>query len=145
MSASEAFDAQLLGQTEKACNALLDRLLAGPGLTEPQWIALRLTVMSGGAVDRDELVDRVAGALKVGEGEAGVPVEELAAAGLLRVDGDGTVEPSDAGRELHDEIRGATSMTTERLWGDLPPDDLAVAGRVLSAVLERANAELAGG
>lgn len=144
MSANPMFDAQLLGQTEKACNAILERLLTGSGLTESQWIALRLTVMSGGAIDRDELVNRLAGALKVGDGEAGVLVQELAAAGLLRVDGDGTIKLSDAGRGLHGGIRGATTETTERLWGDLPAEDLAVAGRVLSTVLERANAELAG-
>ena len=145
MSASPVFDAQLLGQTEKACNAILDRLLTGSGLTETRWIVLRLTVMSGETADRDELVNRVAGAVKVGEGKAGALVQELAAAGLLRVDGHGTVELSEAGRGLHDGIRAATSETTERLWGDLPAEDLAVAARVLSTVLERANAELAGG
>jgi hypothetical protein len=144
MSANATFDAQLLGQTEKACNAILERLLMGSGLTEPLWIALRLTVMSGGAVDRDELVNRVAGALKISEGEARPLFEKLAAAGLLRVDGDDMVELTDAGRELHDGIRGSASETTERLWGDLPAEDLTVAGRVLSTVLERANAELAG-
>jgi hypothetical protein len=30
------------------------------------------------------------------------------------------------------------------MWGDLPPEDLATAGRVLSTVLARANKELAG-
>jgi hypothetical protein len=145
MSPNPVFDAQLLGQTEKACNAILDRLLTGSGLTEPRWIALRLTVMSGDAIDRHELVNRVAGALKVGEGKSEVLVQELAASGLLHAEGDGTVELSDAGRELHEGIRGATSKATERLWGDLPADDLAVAGRVLSTVLHRANAELAGG
>jgi hypothetical protein len=29
------------------------------------------------------------------------------------------------------------------MWGDLPDQDLAAAGRVLTTVLERANAELA--
>jgi hypothetical protein len=30
------------------------------------------------------------------------------------------------------------------MWGDLPEEDLATTGRVLSTILERANAELAG-
>jgi hypothetical protein len=34
-------------------------------------------------------------------------------------------------------------VAPERLWGDLPPEDLATAGRVLGIVLERANVELA--
>ncbi|WP_164842402.1 hypothetical protein [Actinoplanes solisilvae] len=38
------FGAQLIGRTEKALNALLERELSGTGLTEPQWVALTLTV-----------------------------------------------------------------------------------------------------
>jgi len=35
------------------------------------------------------------------------------------------------------------SRAAERLWGDLPEQDLAAAGRVLTIITERANAELA--
>jgi len=38
-------------------------------------------------------------------------------------------------------IRATVSEITGRLWGDLPPDGLAVAGRVLRIVTERAGAE----
>jgi hypothetical protein len=41
------------------------------------------------------------------------------------------------------EVRTAVTQITERLWGDVPAEDLATAGRVLSTVLARANAELA--
>jgi hypothetical protein len=54
------------------------------------------------------------------------------------------VKPTDAGQQLHRQIRTAVSQITQRLWGDLPAEDLATAGRVLSTVLARANAELAG-
>lgn len=37
------FSPQILGQTEKAVNALLDRQLDGTGLTEPLWITLTVT------------------------------------------------------------------------------------------------------
>lgn len=49
---------------------------------------------------------------------------------------------TDAGQQLHTRIRTATTQVTQRLWGDLPVEDLATAGRVLSTVLARANAEL---
>ena len=140
MSTSPTFSAQLLGQTEKSLNAILDRLLAGTGLTEHRWIALRLTVMSGGSVDRDELTTRVAGGLKVSEAEARARVAELAAAQLVHVEGE-TVRLTDAGRELHAVIRAAVAEVTERMWGDLPAEDLATAGRVLSTVLARAEVE----
>jgi hypothetical protein len=44
---------------------------------------------------------------------------------------------------LFGRVRGSVTETTERLWGDLPADDLATAGRVLNTILGRANAELA--
>jgi DNA-binding MarR family transcriptional regulator len=146
MSTSPTFGTPVIGQTEKALNAILARQLAGTGLTEPQWVTLTLTVMSGGTVDRDELTDRVAGALKVSDAQAQARIAELAAAQLLQApDGEESpVKLTDAGRQLHGQIRTAVTQITERLWGDLPAEELATAGRVLSTVLARANAELAG-
>jgi hypothetical protein len=70
MSTTPTFGTPILGQTEKALNAILDRQLAGTGLTEPQWVTLTLTIAGGGTVDHDQLVGRVAGVLKVSEAEA---------------------------------------------------------------------------
>ena len=50
-------------------------------------MTLTLTVASGGTVDLDQLVDRVAGALKVSEAQAYTHITELAAAQLLEVPG----------------------------------------------------------
>jgi DNA-binding MarR family transcriptional regulator len=137
---------QVIGQAEKTLNAILDRQLAGTGLTESQWVTLTLTAASGGTVDRDQLIGRVAGALKVSEAAAQARVTELAAAQLLQPpDGEGApVKLTDAGQQLHGQIRSAVTQITQRLWGDLPADDLATAGRVLTIVTARANAELAG-
>jgi DNA-binding MarR family transcriptional regulator len=139
------FGTPVIGQTEKALNAILARQLAGTGLTEPQWVTLTMTVVSGGALDRHELAGRVAGVLKVSDAEAQARIGELAAAQLLEApDGDGSpVKVTDAGQQLHGEIRGAVTKITRRLWGDLPAEDLATAGRVLATVLARADAELA--
>src|SRR4051794_41938202 len=71
MSTPPSFSAQALGQTEKALNAILDRRLAGTGLTERQWIALSLLVMSGGNSEREALVERVTGGAKGSGGGAG--------------------------------------------------------------------------
>jgi hypothetical protein len=144
MATYPPFAAPVIGETEKALNAILDRQLVGPGLSEPQWVTL--AVASGGSADLHQLVDRMAGVLKVSEPEAQAHVTALVAAQLLRVpDGDGSpVELTDAGQQLQGRIRGAVTQITQRLWGDLPADDLATAGRVLSIVLTRANAELAG-
>jgi hypothetical protein len=144
MSGSQTFTPQLIGQTEKALNAFLYRELAGPGLTEHQWIVLTLTVMLGGAVDRHVLLGRVADGLKVNSEDAAALIGELTGRGLLEPPaGDGgEVRVTDAGTALHARIRAATGEIVQRLWGDLPADDLAAAGRLLSTILERANAEL---
>ncbi len=146
-STTSTFSAQLLGQTEKAANAILDRLLAGPGLTEPQWITLSLAVASGDTVEPDQFVNRVSGALKIGEAGAQALLADLADAELVDVpdDGHAPVKVTDAGQQLYRRIRAQVSRITDRLWGDLPEEDLATAGRVLSTILQRANAELSAG
>ena len=133
------FSPAVLGQTEKALNAILDRQLAG-AVTERQWVTLVLA--SGDASDLDELTGRVAGGLKVGDADARELIDALAAAGFVHVAGSVTL--TDAGRKLFDDTRVAVAEITNRMWGDLPAEDLDAAGRVLSTVLERANAELAG-
>jgi DNA-binding MarR family transcriptional regulator len=141
MSTTPTFSTQLIGQTEKTLNAILDRLLTGTGLSEPQWVTLTVAVMSTVAADRDAFASRIAGSLKISDDEARTRIDELVAAGLLE---DGSpVRVTDAGRQLQARIRGEVVEITERMWGDLPPEDLAAAGRVLTTVLERASAELA--
>ena len=144
-TATPSFSAQLLGQTEKACNAILDRLLAGSGLTEPQWVTLTLTVSGGRTLDRGQLAGRVADALKVSDAEAHARIADLAALHLLKSVEGGGFEVTDSGQALWTEVRTATTRVTEELWGDLPAGDLATAGRVLSTVLARANTVLAAG
>ena len=145
MSDTPTFGTQLIGKTEKALNAILDRQLAGTGLTEPQWVTLTLAVMSGGTIDQDPFLSRIAGAMKISHAEARARIDELAAAQLLQVpEDDGSpVSVTDAGSQLHARIRTAVTEITERLWGDLPAEDLAVAAGVLGAVLARANEQLA--
>jgi DNA-binding MarR family transcriptional regulator len=145
MSSYPSFNAQVIGQTEKTLNAILDRLLADTGLTEPLWVTLTLTAASDGTLSRDQLVSRVAGALKVSDADAQAGLGELIAAQLVQVpDGAGSpVQLTEAGQQLHRRIRTAVTQVTEQLWGDLPAEDLATAGRVLSIVTDRANAELA--
>jgi DNA-binding MarR family transcriptional regulator len=101
---------------------------------------------SGGTVERNQLIGRLAGVFKVSEAEAQARITELITAQLLEAsDSDGsTVRVTDAGQQLHGTIRTAITEITQRLWGDLPEEDLATAGRVLSTVLARANGEIAG-
>ncbi|ABW14325.1 conserved hypothetical protein [Parafrankia sp. EAN1pec] len=141
---AQTFGTALVGQTEKALNAILNRQLAGTGITEPQWVTLTLTVVSGGTIDRAELIRRVSGATQFSQASAAERITELTAAGFLRDGGDGRVQVTDEGQARWTEVRTAIGPITQGLWGDLPAEDLATAGRVLGIVLDRANAVLAG-
>ena len=147
MATEITFTPQVLGETEKALNAILLRELSANGLTEHQWITLQLTIAAGGTVAHEQLVERLAGALKRGTTHAEGGVEELVTAGLLTYvddERDGLVGVTEAGRETHLRIRGAVAEITGRLWGDLPQTDLDTTGRTLATILQRANAEFAG-
>jgi DNA-binding MarR family transcriptional regulator len=142
MTTTVPFGPQLIGRTEKALNAILDRQLAGTGITEPQWVALTLTATAGGALTADDVAGRVAHALKVDRAAARERIAELEAAGLVRITAAGTLEATEAGTARWTEVRAATGRIARELWGDLPEADLAVAGRVLNTVLIRADAAL---
>ncbi|XVV17059.1 MarR family winged helix-turn-helix transcriptional regulator [Actinoplanes sp. CA-131856] len=129
-----AFGPQLIGRTEKALNALLDRELAGTGVTEPQWVVLTLTVVRPGDLAP------IREALKADEPTTRGHLEHLAAVGLVDPV---AIEATPAGRALWERVRSTTTALTADLWGDLPEADLLAAARVLNAALTRADALLA--
>ena len=133
---------KLIGQTEKTLNAILQRIV-GDRVSEPEWVAL--VVLSGAADDQraGDATAIVAGALKLEPEQAAGIVSSLGLRGLLETSADGAARITTAGRELLGEVRSRTEQVTQRLWGDLPADELAVAANVLTAVLERAERELA--
>src|SRR5580658_10443710 len=87
---------QLIGQTEKAMNAILNRLLAG-AVTEPQWVTLVLTARSGGSADRDQFSGRVAHALQADRATAADHIGQLVTKGLVSTAG-GAVALTEAGQ-----------------------------------------------
>jgi hypothetical protein len=144
MSTYPSLSTRVIGQTEKTLNAILNRQLAGTGLTESHWVILTLALASGGTVKRDPFTRQVAGALKISEAQAQARIAELVAARQLQDAREGSaMAVTDAAQQLHGRIRDVISEITQRLWGDLPAEDLDTAGRVLSIITERANAELA--
>jgi hypothetical protein len=107
------FGPQLIGRTEKALNALLDRELSGTGLTEPQWVALTLTNVADGALSADALAARVAEALRIPEAAARDRLAELTAAGLAHETTDPHRQAADPARETADPARETTSAARE--------------------------------
>ncbi|MGW6027492.1 MarR family winged helix-turn-helix transcriptional regulator [Streptomyces sp. NPDC055099] len=128
-----------------ASRALLEGVLARHGATFEQSVTLRALVSAGESMDREELVGAVTGLLKVdGSVVCGV-IEDLTAMKLLQKDPTDVsrVRLTAAGRELHDNTGTEAAEITARLYAGIPAEDLATAGRVLTLVTERANAELA--
>src|SRR6266511_2474957 len=126
MPASTTLNPQIIGQAENALRAILSRALARTGGgTYQQWVAPSVTAASRGELDRDQLI------------------AELTAEGLVRDQGS-RIGLTDTGQARHRQVRSDLERTNARLFGDLSADDLATAGRVLSVIRDRANAELAG-
>jgi hypothetical protein len=132
---STPFGPQLIGETEKALNALLRRFLHGTGLAEPQWVTLRMANLLDGGVGGDGLAAAVADRAQFPD--AADLVGELTNRGLLD---DGKL--TSAGRELTTAVQATISTQTAPIWDNLPADDVAAATRVLNEVIIRARAVL---
>jgi len=141
MQAYPVLNTQVVGQAESALGAIFDPILARAGTTFHQWLVLTITTAGGGSADRGELVARIAGARKIDPAEVETAIGELHADGLLQFSG-ATLALTEGGRARQGQIRRAVEEVTARLF-DFPAEDLATAGRVLSIITARANAELA--
>jgi len=129
---STPFGPQLIGETEKTLNALLHRVLQRTGLTERQWVTLRLAGMLDGSVDADGLITALADRAHLSDADD--LVAELTDRGLLA---DGRL--SAAGRELTTAVQTTITTDTAPIWDNLPSDDVAAATRVLNEVITRAR------
>ncbi|MFF3846886.1 MarR family winged helix-turn-helix transcriptional regulator [Streptomyces sp. NPDC002328] len=142
-TAAPTLNGRVIGLAHYAGRAVLERVLAGHGVTFAQQIALREAVVAGGPLDRGDLVARVTGALKTDPADVDATIGELVGKGLASADGP-LVRATDAGRELIDLVAAETGRFSARIYAGIPAEDLAVAGRVLGLITARADAELAG-
>ncbi|SEE01721.1 MarR family winged helix-turn-helix transcriptional regulator [Streptomyces sp. TLI_105] len=129
-----------------SARALLEGVLTRHGVTFEQSVTLRAVTVAGGSIERDALVTDVIGSLKSDASVVHGVIDELAAAKLLEQDPAqaSRLRLTDAGRELYETTTAETAEISARLYAGIPAEDLAVAGRVLTLLTERANAELAG-
>jgi DNA-binding MarR family transcriptional regulator len=136
------FGTQLIGRTEKSLNAILGRILRDSGLSEPEYVAMRVCAAHPSA-PRADITAQLATAFRKGEAHASDLIDALIGAGIVQSDAAGALDLTASGRELYDSMVAETEAVTTRLWGDLPAEDLELAGRVLMTVLRRAAAEQA--
>ncbi|QFR03159.1 winged helix DNA-binding protein [Streptomyces phaeolivaceus] len=139
-----ALNSRVIGLAHHAARAVLEHVLVGYGLTFQQSVTLRLAAIADGPVERDALVGQVVDSLKVDEADIRAVVEELVAAKLVAPDPErpSRLTVTEAGLEAHTGSTAATAPLSARIYADIPTEDLAVAGRVLTLITERANAEL---
>ncbi|WP_282703842.1 MarR family transcriptional regulator [Streptomyces sp. CC219B] len=135
-------DARALGLAHYAARGVLETVLARYGTTFQQMIALRAVATAETPVERGEVVGYVIDSLKAEAAEADAVVEELLAGGLIAAEAS-RLRVTDSGRELFARTGAEQKEISARIWGGIPAEDLAAAGRVLSLVTERANRELA--
>lgn len=131
-----------LGLAHYAARGVLERVLARHGATFQQQVALRAAITTDAPRTPDDLIAQVQDSLKAEPADIRATLDELLAKHLLIMDG-AHLRPTDAGRELFAAVGAETASITARVWGGIPAEDLAAAGRVLALVTERANAELA--
>jgi len=134
------FGTQLIGRTEKSLGAILDRILRDSDLSEPEYVAMRVCAVHPGR-PRAEITAQLTTVFRKGEAHAAALIDRLIAAGIVESDSAGSLQLSPAGVQLNGRITAETDAVTARLWGDLPAEDLELAGRVLMTVLRRAAAE----
>lgn len=121
------FGPQLIGQTEKALNALLQSVLSGRDLAEREWVTLRLASQFDGVGELDAFV-----AERLHDPEAGRITAALRDRGLLA---NAALTP--AGSALIAEIGQEIAALTAPLWHGIEEEDADAATRVLNVVLER--------
>jgi DNA-binding MarR family transcriptional regulator len=136
-----AADARALALAHYAARGVLEHVLARHGITFQQQVALRAVLTADAPPTPDELVAQVHDSLKADPADIRATADELLAKQLIVADG-AHLRPTDAGRELIAATSAETAPVAARIWGGIPAEDLAAAGRVLATVTERANAEL---
>lgn len=137
-----AADSRALGLAHYAARGVLEHVLARHGVTFQEQIVLRAAVTADAPQTPDDLVTQVRASLKAAPADIRTTLDDLLAKNLLVADG-AHIRATDAGRELLATVGAETAPISARIWGGLPAEDLAAAGRVLTQVTERANAELA--
>ncbi|GAB90045.1 hypothetical protein [Gordonia rhizosphera] len=124
------FGPELIGQTEKTLHAILDTVLSDSGLSEREWVTLRLAVANAGARPLPDLVrDRAHFA------DAGEIVDGLTDRGFL----DGALV-TEAGHAFVDRTMQRIKTFTAPVFDDLPADDTDSTARILNVVLDRGRA-----
>jgi DNA-binding MarR family transcriptional regulator len=141
--APSVLNPSIVGQAEKAHNAVLDRVLAGTTLDERQWITLQLAFSLNGGSSAAGLVARVTSKAKYAPAAVETAIDALAQAGLLERSPDQWVSVTPVGAAFVGELRRKITRYIGRAYGQIAADDLATTARVLTTITAALSEELA--
>ena len=129
------FGPQLIGETEKTLGAILRGLLDDTGLTEPQWVTLRIAQQNEAPTDlATQVTDRAHFP------DAAQLVATLTERGLLAQDA-----LTVAGRDLVTAVLARSAAITGPIWDGMPTQDVAATERVLNTLITRGREVLSAG
>jgi hypothetical protein len=141
-------NSQIIGRAHYAARALLDRELSRTGTTFHQSMALNAAAAEGGTAETGRIVELLTANLKIDGTTARETVAELLATELFEplepLPGQGPrVALTETGRAEQSRLASVATEFGPLVYGGIPEADLAVAGRVLTEVIARANAAYA--
>ncbi|MEV7284911.1 MarR family transcriptional regulator [Streptomyces sp. NPDC093252] len=139
-----ALDPRVIALAHYASRGVLEAVLGRHGVSFQEQVTMRPVATAGGPVERADLIRVMTDALKVPASSIGETVDGLIGKGLLTADGSGPLRLTDAGQALYETTGAESRPITTRIYDGIPAEDLAVAGRVLTLIAERAGAELDG-
>ncbi|QNP74335.1 MarR family transcriptional regulator [Streptomyces roseirectus] len=134
---------RVIGLAHHAGRAVAERVVGRHGLSFLGHLALRAAITQDGPLAPEELAGRLTHDLKGDHTLSQQAVDSLTAQGYLEYDDAWLLRPTDAGRDLFATVTTEVAEVSARLYAGLSEEELAVTGRVLELVTERANAELA--
>ena len=144
MPQAPALTGQDIAEAEGAVTRLLERALAPTGTSRHEYVVLRVLTGRGPFTPPRELHDYLAGQRQLGLTPeavaallAGLEARGLAAGTAL--DSPGPAQATPEGAALLGRLTEAVTPATRELYAGLDPDDLAVAHRVLTQVIARAD------
>jgi hypothetical protein len=136
---AQTLTGQDIAEAQGAVTGLLNATLAGNGT---EYVAMRVIAFRGPWPSRADLHDYLAGQPQLGLNDQGVTglLDDLASKGLATgLAGDGPVQLTQQGTDLHTRLAARVQQNTGRLYAGLDQDELATAHKVLAQITRRAT------
>ena len=144
MSQAPALTGQDIAEAEGAVTRLLERALAPTGTSRHEYVVLRVLVVRGPFRSPKDLHEYLAGQPQLALTPAAVAallagLEGQGLAAGTDLDSPGPAEATPQGTALLGRLAETVAPATRELYAGLDPDDLAIAHRVLTQIITRAD------